>query len=228
MNLLKDFRDLFIPYRCLHCKTVISQNHQFLCAFCYLKLEQTHFLNYKDNPLEKLFWGHVEIHQATALYFYRKKSPIQTLLKELKYNSLTSFGLHAAKTIISEIKMYHSFNHVDIVTIIPLHPKKEKKRGYNQVELFANTIANYLQKPFYKDLIIKKENTKSQTIHNKEIRFKNVKNTFEKNANYKLNNKHVLLIDDVLTTGATLISCCKTLKNTSNVNISIITIACVV
>ncbi len=228
MEFLKNIRDVFVPKRCLHCFAIIPKHQIFLCTPCFLELELTDFLHYRNNPLEKLFLGQVEIEFATAIYFYRKDSPIQTLLKNLKYQGLQSFGLFAANNLINNLKTTHYFKNVDLVTIVPLHPKKEKKRGYNQMELFGKTIANSLQKPFYKDLLLKESHTISQTSKGKESRYKSVKNSFATNSTYLLHKKHILLIDDVATTGATLLACCRTLKQTFHANISIITIACVV
>ncbi|NJB81480.1 ComF family protein [Wenyingzhuangia aestuarii] len=228
MNLLKDLRDLFVPNRCLHCKTIIHKHQNFLCLSCSLQLSHTNFTDYNNNPLEKLFWGRVEIHQACSLYFYYKGSPIQTLLKELKYNGLQHFGTEAANTLIHELKETSRFSAIDMVVPVPLHPKKEKKRGYNQVETFGKTIATHLKAPYIRDALIKTANNKSQTKQTKEERHNSVKNMFKVNLKHNLNNKHILIVDDVLTTGATLLACINTLKNTYNVNISIITIACVV
>lgn len=228
MNLLKDLRDLFAPNRCLHCKAIIPQNISFLCIDCHHQLEFTGFIGYANNPLEKLFLGKTEVIEAGSLYFYQKNSPIQTLLKALKYQGLETFGAYAAKAICNELKTTTRFKNIDIVIPIPLHPKKEKSRGYNQVDEFAKIIAKNLHADYIKDGLIKTENNKSQTKQNKEERHKSVQNSFKVNTNYLFNQKNILLIDDVLTTGATLISCTKALKKLNNVNISIITIACVV
>jgi len=228
MKLFKDLRDLFIPNRCLHCKEIITRNQQFVCLNCLLQLENTLFMNFSNNPLEQLFWGKIKIEEATSLYFYAKESPIQTLLKELKYNHLESFGHSSALSIIQELKDSARFKNIDLVVPVPLHYYKEKKRGYNQIEIFGKTIADYLKVPFEKEVIIKKENTQSQTKQNKEERFKSVRNSFVINSDFDLNNKSILIVDDVLTTGATLISCAKEIQKTNNTKISIITIACVV
>ncbi|GGF62257.1 amidophosphoribosyltransferase [Wenyingzhuangia marina] len=195
---------------------------------CHHQLEFTDFINYQNNPLEKLFLGKVEIIDAGALYFYQKDSPIQTLLKALKYHGLQDFGKHSAEAIVDELKTSSRFKNIDIVIPVPLHPKKQKKRGYNQVDLFAKNIAKNIQAKYVKDGLIKTENNKSQTKQNKEERHKSVQNLFKANPKYHFNQQNILLIDDVLTTGATLISCVKALKELNNVKISIITIACVV
>lgn len=228
MNLLKDLRSVFIPDRCYHCLSIINKNLNFLCIDCSLQLEQTQFIDFKDNPLEKLFWGKVSIHQAASLYFYYKKSPIQSLLKELKYKKFQEFGEQSAKAIISELKNSNRFKNIDLVIPVPLHTQKEKERGYNQVELFGNKIAEHLNIPFCKDFLIKTKHNKSQTNQTKEERHNSVQNIFSLNPRYNLTPKNILIVDDVLTTGATLISCSKTIKDKYNVNISIITIACVV
>ena len=228
MNLLKDLRDLFVPNRCLHCKSIIPENTSFLCVDCHQQLEFTDFINYSNNPLEKLFLGKVEIVDAGALYFYQKNTPIQTLLKALKYYGLQDFGQYSAQAIVDELKKSERFKNIDIVIPVPLHPKKEKKRGYNQVDLFAKIIAKNIEAKYVKDGLIKTENNKSQTKQNKEERHKSVQNLFKANPKYRFNQQNILLIDDVLTTGATLISCVKALRELNNVKISIITIACVV
>lgn len=228
MNLLKDLRDLFVPNRCLHCKSIIPENTSFLCVDCHQQLEFTDFINYSNNPLEKLFLGKIEIVDAGALYFYQKNTPIQTLLKALKYYGLQDFGQYSAQAIVDELKKSERFKNIDIVIPVPLHPKKQKKRGYNQVDLFAKIIAKNIEAKYVKDGLIKTENNKSQTKQNKEERHKSVQNLFKANPKYRFNQQNILLIDDVLTTGATLISCVKALKELNNVNISIITIACVV
>lgn len=228
MNLLKDLRGVFIPDRCYHCCAIINNNLSFLCIDCSLQLEQTQFINFKDNPLEKLFWGKVTIHQAASLYFYYKQSPIQSLLKELKYKNLQEFGEQSAKAIINDLQNSHRFKNIDLVIPVPLHVKKEKERGYNQVEVFGNQIAKHLDVPFCKDLLIKTKHNKSQTNQTKEERHKSVQNIFSLNPKHNLTSKNILIVDDVLTTGATLISCSKTIKDKHNVNIFIITIACVV
>ncbi|MDO3693814.1 phosphoribosyltransferase family protein [Wenyingzhuangia sp. chi5] len=228
MNPLKDLRDLFVPYRCLHCKSIIPQKNSFLCVECHQQLEFTNFINYQNNPLEKLFLGKVVIVDAAALYFYQKNSPIQTLLKALKYHGLQDFGQYAAKAIVDELEISLRFKNIDIVIPVPLHPKKEKKRGYNQVDVLAKSIAKNIQAKYVKDGLIKTENNKSQTKQNKEERHKSVQSLFKANPKHSFHQKNILLIDDVLTTGATLISCAKALRELNNVKISIITIACVV
>jgi len=228
MNLLKDLLNIFIPNRCLHCKAIINRQRFFLCTSCSLQLSHTGYTNLIDNPIEKLFWGRVKVHQASSLYFYTKGTPIQTLLKELKYNNLQDFGIEAAKTLIYELEKTSRFSDIDIVIPVPLHPKKRRKRGYNQMTTFAKTLAENLNAVYIYNALLKTKQTKSQTKQTKEDRFNGIKNVFTTNLEYNLNNKNILIVDDILTTGATLYSCIDTLKNTHNINISIITIACVV
>lgn len=228
MKFIKDVAHLFLPNRCLHCKAVISNKASFLCLDCDMSLELTHFTQVDNNPVKSLFFGSVNVVNATSVYFYQKNAPIQTMLKELKYRGLTSFGLYAAKILITDLKTSPYFKSIDCVVPVPLHPKKEKQRGYNQIELFGTTLAGYLGVEFKKEVIVRKENNQSQTKQNKDQRYNSVKNSFEAKKQNKLNNKHILLVDDVLTTGATLISCCKAIQKEYNVRISIITIACVI
>lgn len=228
MKLIKDITQLFLPKRCLHCHTIVNQNSSFLCVDCDLELEQTSFSKMADNPVKKLFWGRVDLVNATSLYFYHKDAPIQTLLKELKYKGLNSFGAYAAETMILELQTSPIFKNIDCVIPVPLHPKKEKQRGYNQIALFGTTLAEYYKVPFFKDGLLRKQNNASQTKQNKDERYNSVQGTFVANNSYSLNKQHVLIVDDVITTGATLISCCEALQKEHPIRISIITIACVI
>lgn len=228
MNLMKDLRDIFMPKRCLHCKTIIPKHISYLCNDCHQQLEFTSFLDYVNNPLEKIFYGKVDVIQAASLYYYKKNTPIQTLLKSLKYSGLQEFGRHSAESICEELKQVNRFKNIDIVIPVPLHPEKEKKRGYNQIDFFAKTISKQLKANYLKNGLIKTQNNRSQTKQNKEERHLSVQNLFKTNTSHNVENKHILLVDDVLTTGATLISCIRALEKLNNVNISIITIACVI
>ncbi|MGY6649121.1 ComF family protein [Wenyingzhuangia sp. IMCC45574] len=227
MNYLKDLRDLFMPKRCLHCKAIINTHQQYLCLDCNQALEYFQFDNFKNNAIHKLFWGRITIKSAAFLYYYHKGSPIQTLLKELKYQGAQLFGQDAAVLFIEQLKDKAFFNSIDIIIPVPLHIKKEQKRGYNQIELFGTTLANSFNVPFVKDGLIKTNNNKSQTKQSKEERYKSVQQSFKVNRKHNLENRHILLIDDVITTGATLTACCKAIQKEYSVNISIITIACV-
>lgn len=228
MNLAKDVIALFFPDRCLHCKKIISRNQQYICNTCFLTLENTGFIDYINNPLEQLFIGRVQVEQAASLYFYQKETAIQTLLKALKYQNLEVFGKSTATHVIQELTHTHRFNNIDVIIPVPLHSKKEIKRGYNQVELFGKTIANYLKIPFVKNALIRKKNNDTQTQQTKEERFKNVQDNFVWNNEIDFHYKNILIVDDVLTTGATLMACAKEIKKNHSCKIYIITIACVV
>lgn len=225
---MKDVVQLFLPKRCLHCNSIINQNTLFLCLDCDLHLEQTLFSHVDDNPVKSLFWGRVDVVHATSLYFYHKNTPIQTLLKELKYRGLTSFGGFAAELLLQELQSSPFFKTIDGVVPVPLHHTKEDLRGYNQIELFGTTLAKYYEVPFLKDVLVRQENNQSQTKQNKEERYKSVQHAFVAKEGYNLNDQHLLLVDDVLTTGATLISCCRAIQKAHRVKISVITIACVI
>lgn len=225
MTLAKDLRDLFVPNRCLHCKCIIPNQRLFLCLPCDHQLEFTSYFEEHNNPLEKIFYGKVDVSSAASLYFYYKKTPIQTLIKSLKYFDLQTFGEFSGKSVLNELKKTKRFKDIDIVIPVPLHPKKEKERGYNQVEVFAKVIAENIKAKYLKDALIKIKYSKSQTSLNQEDRNSNVSNLFTANPQYNFNQKHVLIVDDILTTGATMISCIKAIKALNNVNISLITIA---
>ncbi len=225
MNFLKDLRDLFIPYRCIHCQKIITKQLLSLCLNCSLEIEFNNTLLYPNNVIEKIFWGRTPIVNAASLVNYYKKTAIQSVIQALKYQHQKELGHYFANCIIAKLENTSRFKNIDLVIPVPLHPKKEKQRGYNQIEDFGKTLATYLKVPFYKDVLFKKDNQNSQTIKNREARFKNIQNSFGINLMYNLENKHILIVDDIVTTGATLISCANTLHSIPNLNISIITIA---
>lgn len=227
MIYFKDLVYLFMPNRCLHCKISIPKNQHFLCLDCNLELDYFPLTDFKNNPIKKLFWGRIDITNACSLYFYHKKTPIQTLLKELKYKQLQTFGEASAQSLCLQLKNSSFFDTINCIIPVPLHPKKEKNRGYNQIELFGTTLAKYFDIPFIKDGLIKTDNNKSQTLQSKDERYLSVQNTYVVNTEHPFEKQHILLVDDVITTGATLTACSKAIEKEFNVNISIITIACV-
>ncbi len=227
MILLKDIIYLFFPNRCLHCKKIILPKQNYLCLDCSLNIEQVEFLSYTNNNVQQKFRGRIAIEQAIALFVYQKNSPAQTLLRTLKYKGIEKIGEYAAHSILPKLANSSFFYGIDAVVPIPLHPKKEQKRGYNQIALFGTTLANYFKVDFIKDGLIKIDNNKSQTTNTKDERFYNVQNAYKINPKYTFDHQHIVLVDDVITTGATLTACCQVLKKAFNVKISVITIACV-
>ena len=217
---------LFYPNLCLVCHQNIAANTENpFCFSCEFKLPQTQYHLEKDNPFLARFWGRIPVHTGAALYLYGKGTKTQQLIHQLKYHGKKEIGWQLGKLYGRQLKEAHSFNHIDIIVPVPLHPKKEKKRGYNQSDYFAKGLSETLGKPWLKNGLERSIYTTSQTKKERMERFENVIKAFEVNREKKLQGKHILLVDDVLTTGATLEACATKVLNVPETKVSMATIA---
>lgn len=209
--------DLFFPMRCLHCHEVI-QPSQFLCVSCSTNLAFTHWQFDQNNIAYSKLRNICEVENVVALLEFKHHNTTQTILHEMKYRNRPQIGIDLAQLIKFDLSDY------DGIIPIPLHPKRLKKRGYNQVEYFARTLAENNQINYFSDGLIRVKYHSSQVNEDKQHRLNNLKNAFEINPNLKPG--HYILIDDVLTTGATIASAVKQFNFSENFKISVITIAC--
>ena len=223
-----DFYRLFFPKNCGACDIALTKGEHHLCLYCATSLPFTNFENIKNNPIEKLFSGRVEIEFATSLFFFSQTEKVQNILHNIKYNEQKELASHIGKIFGQRLQNNLYLNSVDTIMAVPLHPKKQHLRGYNQSALFAEGLSEVLNIEIQTNNLIRTINSSSQTKKTRLERLKNVDNVFEIKNPKKLENKHVLLLDDVLTTGATLEACVLALKKNSNCKVSIATIACVV
>ncbi|MFV0162245.1 hypothetical protein OBK04_01085 [Empedobacter falsenii] len=209
--------DLFFPMRCLDCQEVI-QPSQFLCVSCSTNLAFTHWQFDQNNIAYSKLRNICEVENVVALLEFKHHNTTQTILHEMKYRNRPQIGIDLAQLIKFDLSDYNG------IIPIPLHPKRLKKRGYNQVEYFARTLAENNQINYFSDGLIRVKYHSSQVNEDKQHRLNNLKNAFEINPNLKPG--HYILIDDVLTTGATIASAVKQFNFSENFKISVITIAC--
>lgn len=221
-----DFYRLFFPKICGACDIALAKGEHHLCLYCATSLPFTNFENIKNNPIEKLFFGRVELEFATSLFFFSQTEKVQNILHNIKYSEQKELAIHIGKIFGQRLQNNLHLNSVDTIMAVPLHPKKQLLRGYNQSDLFAEGINEVLNIDIQKNNLIRTINSSSQTKKTRLERLENVDNVFEIKHPKKLENKHVLLIDDVLTTGATLEACVLALKKNTNCKVSIATIAC--
>lgn len=216
---------LLFPHSCIVCDGSLVQGEEYICTMCNARLPRTNFHLIKDNEIEMRFWGKANIERATSYFFYTKGSDFRKILYQLKYQSNKEIGEVLGRYLGKEIYPSGFFDHIDLIIPVPLHPKREKSRGYNQSEWLAKGITNATGIPLNTTLLIRTSNNKTQTRKSVFDRWTNVQDIFEVTHPEELEHKHILLIDDVLTTGATLLSCAITLSVCKDIKISILTLA---
>lgn len=220
--MLNSIQDLFFPNRCLACPNIIPSN-LVLCVHCSYQLAPTNWTFSNAHSLAKKINRHAEIEKAYSLFFFRQKSPIQKVLHQQKYlgrDDLASFWLNSIpKKVLREIK-----KEIDLLIPVPIHPKRQKERGYNQVIPFAEKLALSIQKPLLKDGLNRKKFGTSQITKNRNQRFQSLTKVFFAKP-LALSFPHILLIDDVCTTGATLVHCIQALQKVNPCKISVFTLA---
>ncbi len=224
MELLRDLFQFFFPELCVACGQLLTSKEKVLCTSCFYHLPRTDFHKFNDNPVSQLFWGRIRIESATSWFYYFKRSAYQSLIHKLKYNGRKDIGIEMGKAFASEI-LSSSFSNVDILIPVPLHPGKLSKRGYNQSEVIAAGISSIFNKKVLTDVLIRASFTDTQTRKSRFERFKNTEGKFVVNDKFKIHQKHILLIDDVVTTGSTIESCTQALLEVPGVRVSVVTLA---
>ena len=220
-----DLLELFFPELCVTCGERLLSHEKYVCLNCWKDLPQTHFHLEAENKVAQLFWGRVQIENATSFFTYRKGSRYQQLIHFIKYKGLKELGYETGRRFGFELNESAEFRSVDWIIPVPLHPKKLKRRGYNQSEWIARGIADAMQKPVSTDNLIRKIFTSTQTRKNRFERWQNVEGIFDIAQPEDFENKHILLIDDVVTTGSTLEACAFQLLKIKNTKVSIATLA---
>jgi ComF family protein len=222
---LESFRGLLFPNLCMGCSGVLSKNENILCFTCENNLPKTNFHLEAENIIFKRLYGRIPIENATALFYFDKGNTVQRLMHLLKYSNKKEIGKYLGKMLGNDLVECKNFKSITSVIPIPLHEKKLRIRGYNQAEYFALGIAEAMKINAVTNVLQRLENTETQTGKNRFERWDNVKDAFVLKNESAIENHHILLVDDVVTTGATLEACAQHLTTIPNVRISIATIA---
>ena len=225
-NWLDSILNLFYPRVCAACGESLLRDEETVCLKCRYTLPLTGYERHPDNPLMQSFYGRAPFHAVTACYFFAKSGKVQHLIHQLKYKGNKEAGLFLGRQIGESIKDAPGFQGIDYLIPVPLHPKREKKRGYNQSLIIAQGINEVTGIKIGDRFLVRVVYTETQTRKSAGDRFKNVKDIFAVRFADELQGKHVLLIDDVLTTGATLESCAQQLAQVPAITISAATAAC--
>jgi len=216
---------LFYPNLCEACGDELLGNEELLCVACWQELPATHFHRQTGNPLEQKFWGRIKLEHASSMYYFNKDARIQHALHALKYRGVTALGHEMGRRFGRAIKDCDWVNEIDLLLPVPLSEKKRRQRGYNQSDYIAQGLSDVLQKPVDTRSFIRIRNTESQTHKTRVERLHNMESAFGVLNPRALQGRHIALVDDVMTTGATLESCALTLQRLAGVRISILTLA---
>ena len=217
-----DLVNLFFPVQCLGCNSPLTPHEKNICVHCQLQLPFTYFHLDGNNPMTQKLTALLKIETATALCYFDENSVFEQMIYQLKYGGQEQLGAYFGSLMGELLLSLKEFENIEAVIPVPLHPRRKRKRGYNQVTLFRKTIAQRLDVPFIEGFLLRTENTK-QLAKTTDDRNAVLKNAFElgtKNSN----PKHWLLVDDIITTGATLDACGSLLLKNPENQLSIATI----
>lgn len=212
---------LFYPMLCPACDVEETDTSGMLCIGCQHSLPFTGFEDIRNNAVEKLFWGRVEVCVAFATMFYHEKSSIQRIVHEIKYKNNLELAMHMGRMMGMRMKNVINTNGIDFSIPMPLHPKKLKKRGYNQAALLCKGIESTGMIPLLEHVLVRRKHTGTQTKKSRIERWDNVGDVFSVEQTGSIQGKHILLVDDVITTGASTEACAQTLLQAGAGKVSI-------
>jgi len=224
-NMINDFINLFFPKVCLSCHEILLKDENTICHNCLSDLPFTNFDLTKDNPVYETLSAIVPIEAATSLLFFNKEGNVQELIHQLKYQNQQEIGSLFGEILAYKIKESPFVSKIDYIIPVPLHPKKIKKRGYNQLTKFGSAMSEILKIPYNENVLTRVVNTTTQTKKTSYQRRLNVDRAFAVSPDNQYHEKHFLLLDDMMTTGATLEACTEELLKIPQAQVSVATIA---
>lgn len=224
-DFLEDFLALFFPELCAACGENLFRNEQVICTDCIYNLPVTNFHLHPDNKLSRQLWGRFPFVQASSFVYFQKGNRVQNIMHQLKYNNRPETGFRMGELYGYELNRSAQWLKPELIIPVPLHSAKLRKRKYNQSELIVRGMASIIGIPLSLNNLKRIENTETQTRKSRFARYENLKDAFMISKAEDLKNKHILLVDDVMTTGATLEACSIELLKIEGLQISIATIA---
>lgn len=224
-RLINDLFNLFFPRICQACGEALAPVDEEICLSCLYLLPYTHFHLDTDNAMVQSFWGRVPVEGAAAFLYFHKGGKVQHMIHRFKYKKRHQIGTFLGRIYGYQLLKQTPYNTVDMIIPVPLFKKKQRKRGYNQSEIFAKGLSMALGVPVETNILFRTKESESQTRKTQSQRWENVKEIFSVIHAEQLEGKHILLVDDVMTTGATIEACATTLLKDNNVRISVVTIA---
>ncbi len=222
---MQDLLSLMYPNLCAACSEQVPPRQEVICLRCQYKLPRTNFHQEKDNPFTERFWGRVPLESGAALYHFVKGGRVQDLIHRLKYEGRRDIGTQLGKLYGTQLRESPWFKGVELIVPVPLHPAKEHRRGYNQSALIAAGLSETMGVPWLRQGLIRAAFTETQTRKSRTERIANVARVFQIGNAAKLRGKHILLVDDVMTTGATLEACAEAILELPGTRLSMATLA---
>ena len=220
-----DLLHLLYPHICAGCGASLHQKDRSVCLSCFMALPATNFQHISGNAVEKIFYGRLKIHTAMAAYFFSKNSPLQNIIHAFKYDknkkACIQMGVWMGDCIRNSIRMQGT----DLLIPMPLHASREKKRGYNQAALLCEGVSRSTGIPYDTAAVLRVISTETQTRKSRTARWQNVQSGFEIHNSSIIENKNILLIDDVITTGATFEACGEIILKSNPASLSIAALA---
>lgn len=223
--MIQDFIALIYPRHCVACESSLYKHEEQVCNYCFINLPKTNFHESDKNLVDILFYGRTPVKFASSFYLFTKKGGIQKILHSIKYKQNKKLAVLVGQWFANDLKNEPLINTADFIVPVPLHSKKMKARGFNQSEEFGKGLANGLKVPLNTSVLMRLGFTDTQTKKSKYERWENVEDKFELTNVEEFRNKHIIIVDDVITTGATIEACCAILQQIEGIQISVLSIA---
>lgn len=227
ISLWTRFLDVIAPRLCVVCGNRLSAVENTLCMVCYMHLPRSGRDNipFEDNAMARMFWGLVPVERAAALFHYSPHSDTSKIIYEMKYHNRPDIGLDMGRMMARELMTEGFFDGIDYIVPVPLSAKRKRNRGYNQSDMLAKGVAEITNITIKDKLLLRKDFRGSQTMLSRWRRMENVKDVFLLKEEETLCDKHVLILDDVTTTGATMLACAEAMKHIEGIKISFLSLA---
>lgn len=229
MNLFRTLHagwlDWLFPSYCAGCNQQRTRPDQPICYRCLAELPYTEYEQQQDHALEKLFWGRIPLQSVTSTWSLKQDSALQHCLHQLKYHHRPSIGIYLGRLAGERLKQHSRYRSIDALIPLPLHPSKKRKRGYNQAERICQGLSQATGIPVWDQIVLRNQSTETQTRKDRGQRWNNMEGKFSLKNSQPAINKHLLLVDDVLTTGATLEACGQTLLQIPGIQLSLFSLA---
>lgn len=224
-DLFEDFISLLFPRLCPGCGNHLVRNENIFCLTCLYSIPVNNFHNEPDNPVAKLFWGRCIIEKAASFSEFTKDSRMRSIMHNLKYKGRSEVGHELGRMYGFTLKTSGFTNDIDMIMAVPLHASRQRKRGYNQSQLIASGISEMTGIPARYDVLVRLVKSKTQTRKSRFDRWMNVEGIFKVVKPGEIEGRHILLVDDVITTGSTVEACVNELKKAEGVKVSVVSMA---